>query len=271
MKKKWKLKNKIVLVLLFFLLVGTVATISFGDYQKRNLTILAYHSVMRQADDINGCYSISETVFEQQLAFLKQEGYNVITLSDALAGLDGKKNLPERPLVITFDDGYKDNFYIAMPLLHRYGFPAVIFATTDFIGQDGFLSWEDIKIAKDKGFEFGSHTVSHKQLATLSREDMQREISNSRQLLRENAGVDARFLAYPFGSYNQQTVSLLSEAGYDGACTGITGLNGKEISPYELRRINIPQSDYGVWNFRVRLLYGQLVGWYKHLKTVWLA
>ncbi len=257
------LKNKRKIFFSLMLIVFVWLGADFYQYQKKAVTVLAYHSVMREAGVINGEYSISEKDFADQLNWLKEEGYKTVALGDVARARSGGPALPDKPLVITFDDGYKDNLYIAMPLLERYGFSATVFVVTDFIGQDAFLGWDEVLVLQKKGFSIGSHTVSHQPLAAIDEASARRELEVSREKLQAQ-GIDARFLAYPHGSHSQSIQMLVREAGYLAACTGKNGVNDEKVSLYALKRINVPQSKYGLWNFKLRVLYGKLLGWASH-------
>lgn len=256
------MKNKIIVAVWLAALVCCV--LSFYNYQQRAVTVLAYHSVMREATQKNAPYSISETVFIEQMEYLREAGYSVVTMDDAILGLEGKKLLPTKPLVITFDDGYKDNFYIAWPILQRFDYPATIFVATSLIATDGFMTWQDIEAAYKAGILFSSHTVSHKALADLSDGQIIFELKQSKLLFDENVDINIKYLAYPFGSYKKEMFPILKEAGYDAAFTGHLGTSSPKTDLYELERVNIVQ-ETGKYQFRLKLFAAQVIGWLKYL------
>ena len=259
---KLGLKSKILIVVL--LLVVVLAFVSFYNYQQKALTVLAYHSVMLEAKEKNAPYSISEAVFVEQMEYLKTAGYHVVSMQDAITGLQGQRELPTKPLVLTFDDGYKDNFYIAWPILQRYDYPATVFVATSLLATEGFMTWQDIKAAHDDGIHFASHTINHKALGKLPADEVRFELAQSKRLFKDNVNIDIEYLAYPFGSYNEAMFPILEETGYKAAFTGNLGTSSHKTKLYELERVNIVQQT-GYYQFRVKLLAAQVIGWLKYL------
>ena len=249
-----------------FLFIFICFSYSFYTYQKKAVIILTYHSVMKTVSEINGEFSINEKDFEKQMLFLKNAGYNVISLTDALEGIKGNKELPDNPTVLTFDDGYRDNFYIAWPILKKYDFTATVFLAVKYVDTDGFLSWDDINAVKAKGLDFQSHTYSHVALGSLGKEEVLKELTLSKKVAKEKADINMTVLAYPFGSYNSEVFNALKTADYEGACIGKLGTNDKKTQLYELKRVNVSQSEYGMLKFRARLYVAKIFGWLRYIK-----
>lgn len=255
-------KSKIIIGVLVLILGFSL--VSFYNYQNKALTVLAYHSVMREAKEKNAPYSISENVFVEQMEYLQSAGYHVVTIDDAIKGLQGEKELPTKPLLLTFDDGYKDNFYIMWPILQRYNYPATVFVATSLIATEGFMTWKDIKAAHDDGIDFASHTINHKALANLTDDEIRFELAQSKRLFKDNLDIEIEYLAYPFGSYNQAMFPILQETGYKAAFTGNLGTSSEKTQVYELERVNIVQ-ETGKYQFRLKLLAAQVIGWLKYI------
>ncbi|SDF68630.1 polysaccharide deacetylase family protein [Sporolituus thermophilus] len=212
--------------------------------------ILAYHMV----DPAPEVYSVDPAAFEEQMRYLAREGYTAISLAELLDGLAGKRALPAKPIVITFDDGYRDNYTVALPILEKYNFKATVFVIAGQVGRSGYLTWEEIKDMQRRHVEIGSHTLSHAALTALTLPERQREIGLSKQMLERHLGTPVEFLAYPYGKFDPALFPLLQEAGYRGACSGIAGLNFQGDNAYRLKRVNIPRPRYGLWEFKLRLL-----------------
>ncbi len=165
--------------------------------------VLMYHEIADIAATPSRL-AVSPDVFADQLAYLRDAGFNAITagaLSAILA--DGAGDLPERPVVLTFDDGYGDFYSQAMPLLKQHGFTGTLFMTTGWIGKEGekkrMLNWRELAEAEQAGIEIGAHTCKHPQLDQLPENLMREELYVSKSLLEDNLGLKVPGLAYPFG------------------------------------------------------------------------
>ncbi|MPN14596.1 hypothetical protein SDC9_161923 [bioreactor metagenome] len=157
-------------------------------------------------------------------------------------------------MIITFDDGYEDNYRTALPILEKYRFKATVFIISDAVGQPGYLTWEQIKAMQGRQTEIGSHTAGHVALAETGYQEKSRQFRKSKQVLEQQLGTPVEFLAYPFGSYDADVFPLLQEAGYRGACTGIPGFNRLDQEAFTLRRISVPRPKFGLLEFKLRLI-----------------
>lgn len=218
-------------------------------YPPQGVTVLAYHMI----NDGESAYSVSPEKFEEQLAYLKREGYTTISLLEFAKAKKGKFTLPEKPLVITFDDGYADNYTTALPLLEKYGMKASVFMVVNDIGKERYLSLQQLKEMARKNIEIGSHTANHLPLITLSPEKKKEEIELSKLLMEWKGIGTIFFLAYPNGLYDEECQEFLLECNYLGALTGNSGLNTAATNPYLLHRINVPNPVLGLTEFKLRL------------------
>lgn len=216
------------------------------DFQQTKKTfkvpILAYHHIKKTSPTDNATekiLSVSPDDFEKQLKFLRFWGYNSISLLDLFEAFYYDKKLPPRPIVITFDDGYKDFKTEAIPLLEKYGFSATVFVITEKIGQKNYLSWEDIKELPQKGIEVAAHTKTHPHLNLLSVEKIDEEVIASKEILENELGFKVHFFSYPYGIYNDQIIERLKKAGYLGAVTLKYNINQYSNKPFELNRVEI--------------------------------
>lgn len=176
--------------------------------QSFDLPVLMYHHV----GDPESRYQISMWRFEEQLDWLQENGYTTITLAEAYDALLGRGTLPDRPVVLTFDDGYVSHWDAAVAL-DRRGMRGVFFVT---LGHPRMADWQ-IKDLSGRGHEIGSHTISHPDLTTLSDEALAYELNASRSQLETIAGRPIEFFAYPYGAWNHRVVSAVQAAGYRGA------------------------------------------------------
>ncbi len=215
-----------------------------------DVPILNYHKI----DTLYHALSIPPQEFEEQMAYLYQNGFTTITPEDLMAYLNHGKALPEKPILITFDDGYLDNYTNAYPIMKKYGFTATIFLVTNLVGHDErFMTWDQVREMQQDGFVFGSHTVSHTPLTKLTREQAMEELVNSRKEIEHQLGTKARYFAYPTGAYNLQVEEMVKQAGYKAAFTIRYGQAGTDSNPYALERIPIFRGQQTFRSFFVRL------------------
>jgi peptidoglycan/xylan/chitin deacetylase (PgdA/CDA1 family) len=185
--------------------------------ENKGLRILCYHKVN---DEEKNYLTVPVSSFQNQMDFLAREGYQTLSLNDLLSG---KENI--KGVVITFDDGYEDNFLNAYPIMKKYGFKGTIFCVADQIGKKPYLNLDQIREMRTAGFEFGSHTVSHVNLRKADSDTKWREISDSKEKLEALFHEEVHFFCYPFGEYDPEAVHLVSEAGYKAAVSNIPGAN----------------------------------------------
>ncbi len=200
---------------------------------------------------------VSPALFDELLGALRTWGYASITLEQWLAWRNGKGTLPERPVVITFDDGYRSNRDIAWPILKRHGFSATIFLVSDYLGrtnawdadelQEPLLTAADVRELRAEGMAFGSHTRTHVALPHLDRDAAFAELRLSREALEALLHEPVRVLCYPYGKQNAQVRKVALEAGYDAAVRGLGRLNAKGQDPLELRRIKLDNRSSAGW------------------------
>lgn len=241
-----KRTNKLAIWAAALLVAGVVWLL----YPARGTLILEYHKICEDASP----YAVSPAEFDKQLQYLADEGYTAISMQEYATAAAGQGVLPAKPVVITFDDGYDNNYTEALPLLERHGMKGTVFVVSGYVEQyPGYLSWPQILEMQRRGMEIGSHTANHVQLDTLSPDEQRKEITESKAVLEQHIGRPVEFLAYPFGGYTAVTEKLLQEAGYTGACTGESGLNRGGDKPYALKRVYIPNSRWGLWEFKLRL------------------
>jgi len=206
--------------------------------------ILMYHHVRDlpiTSTEIDKKLSVSPATFEKQLIYFKNKGYKTIKVRDLIDYLSGKKiNLPKNPLIFTFDDGYRDFYTVAWPLLKKYNFGATIFLIVGTIGGHAYMTTEMIKsLATDSNIEIGSHTLHHYSLVLIDEKSQKEEIEKSKEELEKITGQSIEIFSYPYGQYNQEIVKLIEEAGYRAALTTHFGSLHTASNLMELRRIRV--------------------------------
>jgi len=223
------------------------------------IPILMYHSISEAKEGDRRPYFRTRTaprVFRQQVRFLWQHGYRAISLSDALREFRSGGTTSTRYVVLTFDDGYADFYTEAYPVLREYGYTATVFLATAYIGDEpkqfdgaACLTWSQVGDLHRAGVEFGSHTVTHPQLADLTPAGVERELRASKAVIEGRIGAEVASFAYPFAfpahrpGFRQVLHCQLSDAGYlTGVCTTVGTATGRS-HPFFLERLPVNSLD----------------------------
>lgn len=201
-----------------------------------DIPVLLYHRV----GDTKGHMTVTTKRFATDLENLKEMGFSTITLDLFRQYMaDPETPLPENPLMISFDDGYQDNYLNAYPLLREYGMTAAFYIITGMVGEEDRLTSAHIREMAANGMSIGSHTVSHRELGELETEEAAAELSLSRLYLEGLLQRSVNFVAYPKGSYNEFTAKLANESAYNGGFSVEYGTCSHSSNPYALRRIPV--------------------------------
>ncbi|HBH96976.1 MAG TPA: hypothetical protein DDX89_04175 [Candidatus Omnitrophica bacterium] len=223
------------------------------------IVALTFHDVIadgeRAETDDDRFYRLATREFEQLLAHLRRLGYHTASSRAFRAWQRGAGTLPDRTVVLTFDDGYASHFEVVAPLLMRYRFSGTFFVPVDRIGQPGSLTWEHLHRLVFLGMEIGSHGASHRPLTALSGAQLDEELTRSKSVLEAHLGVPIRALAAPGGFWNQRVAEAVRRAGYEVAWVSTIGTNGSETHPMALRRVVVRQP------FSVERLVAMVEGW----------
>ena len=249
------LLSALLILPLLLLLVGVVLM-----HSSPGVPVLNYHQVEQK----NGNpLTLWPDQFEAQMAYLAEEGYTPITIDEMMDALEHGTPLPEKPVIITFDDGYADNYEYAYPILKKYGFKATIFLIYDFTNAyPNYLTWEQIDEMKQSGLiRFESHTMTHANLAELdSADELHHEIADSHDLLSEKIGYDMHYIAYPGGRVNPEIEEITRAAGYRGGFTVHYGLSTPTEGRYQMDRIPIFGANmHTLTRFKLRLAFAPLI------------
>ena len=230
------------------------AAIIFILPEPEGFPILEYHQVTDEPlDPVFEIYNVPPAEFAAQLDYLQAEGYTTITLQDFMRVVHGKGKLPEKPIVLTFDDGYEDNYKTMLPILEAHKMTAVVYVITNEIGKAGYLNLDEIKDMQRRGLEIGSHTSDHLPLTEQDKITQRRQVSESKTFL-DWSGLETIYsLSYPNGEFNSEIEKILREENYLTAVTGEAGLNTLETNPLELYRVHIRKPRFGLTEFKFRL------------------
>lgn len=239
-----------------FALGSAVVGVGPGGRLTPGLRILTYHRV---TDDPGDPFAVAPPDFRVQMEQVAATGASM-PLEDALQELGrGEDDRPR--IVLTFDDGTRDFLTDALPVLSRLNLPAMLYVSPARVGEDGFLSWEDLLAVSAAGVRIGSHGMDHRSLGRMTSQEACFQVNESRRVLEDRLGIAVTSLAYPFGTlrdYNEAVKRDLRNAGYRSACTSVNGVNSRSSDMLELRRTKIEQADAPI--FRT-ILSGGLDGW----------
>lgn len=201
------------------------------------IPILMYHSISNE--DPDNSLLVPPSMFDEQMAWLANNNFTAMSLDDVLDSMTTGK-LPKRPVVVTFDDGYADNYTEAFPILKKHNLKGTFFIITDYVDQDSYyMSSDMLKEMNQAGMEIENHTSNHLELNQLSKEDQIASINNGQTFLRNVIGVDANYLCYPVGKYDDITLDVSKELGIKAAVTTQSGISSTCNGAYELKRMRL--------------------------------
>ncbi|HKW79346.1 MAG TPA: polysaccharide deacetylase family protein [Candidatus Limnocylindria bacterium] len=178
-------------------------------------------------------------LFEQHLAYLRDQGFTTISAPALWGALNGRAALPARPVVLTFDDGYADAYTNAFPLLKKYGFNGTFFITVNLIGRPGYLTWDQVRELDAGGMDIESHAMDHRPMSAFSLAGLAYEMGQARTTLAEQVGHEVLFFAYPSGDYNATALQGVAANGYAAAFVKGGGSSQSIDWRYTLRRTRI--------------------------------
>jgi peptidoglycan/xylan/chitin deacetylase (PgdA/CDA1 family) len=241
---------------------------------KPGIPILMYHKVGTPppGSKLKKLW-VSVGMFRKQMAYLKQRGYTPIIFKDIYAHWDRQTPLPKNPVLITFDDGYANNFELAAPILKEFGFPATLYVVVQTVGWDNkwhdpasetripMVSWTQLKDMRAAGWEIGSHTMSHSNLQKIELKNVAIELEKSRSVLAEFLGETPDSFAYPYGS-GADVEAIRNKAKDAGYRTSVSVHPGKwtldefRAEPHLLPRVFV-RGDENMFDFHIQMRSGK--------------
>lgn len=216
------------------------------------VSVLMYHMI---GDQQGNAAIMSEANLRMQMNYLRDHGYHPITMQELYDYVTKGAPLPEKPVCITFDDGYLDSYTIVYPLMKEYGFPWTLFVITDDVGQPyNRMTWAQLKeMADSHTVTISNHTLSHPKLHNLkTAEEKRKEIVEANMALKYHLGIDNPWLAYPYGDYDDEVIEICKKAGIKMAVTTDSGRVHVGSYPYDLKRVYIG-NDISIGRFSERL------------------
>ena len=229
----------------------------FVKQDAKNIPILMYHSISQPAESADPGFKalcVPPTVFETQIDYLYRSGYTFLSVTQLVDALKGNVALPDRPIVLTFDDGYADFYSHALPVLSRYHASATLYIATAFVERTSLwlrwkeeaghpvLTWSQIVEISNSGIECGAHTHSHPKLDRLPLAMARDEIRRSKDLLEQHLSQQVTSFAYPYGLYTSGVQQLVKEAGFTSACAVNNAMCSEKADHFTLDRLMVTPS-----------------------------
>ncbi|MDH5718777.1 MAG: polysaccharide deacetylase family protein [Spirochaetia bacterium] len=226
------------------------------------IPVICYHHIVSDnwESKEKNIFHLTKNQFQMQINWLKENGYATITLNEFNKYLNKESvKLPEKPILITFDDGRKNFFTNAKPVLDSAQYKAVLFIYPNpiNINHDSFLTWQQIQTLYNEGHDIQSHTYTHPLLDRMSLSSQSKEFQLSKKTIEQKLNSNVQWLAYPFGAYNADTKNELKKADYEGAFTVFSGSNFPGEDKYSLKRILIT-SNLSISNLKNKIMTSNL-------------
>ncbi len=240
-------KKIIIVVFLICALISIFYFICFKRYNDKTF-IITYHKIEKFKEGLLGL-AVSPENFDRQMKYLYSRGYRTISLNELIEILKVNGKIPKKVFVITFDDGYENNYSAAYPILKKYNFKATIFLNAGAIGKnymypsskrpEKHLSANQI-VEMSSFLDFGSHSMSHVKLSQLPDNEILRELTESKKVIEEIIKKPIDTFCYPFGDYSHEVVNITKSV-YSGACTTNPDLIDSNSDAYTLPRFNFKE------------------------------
>lgn len=209
---------------------------------KYVVPVVMYHHVAPGSND--RADTVSPETFYKHLEYLSKNGFDVLTLDEYVTRKKNNEEFSHKSVVITFDDGYVDNYTYAYKELVKYNFPATFFLPSQLMGlRDTHLTWDQIREMTQNQMSIGGHGHTHKYLPELTEEQQRFEITESKKILEEQTGVSVNHFAYPIGGFNDSIKKMVEQAGYISAVATNRGTDRFNYDLFEINRVRLSDDD----------------------------
>jgi peptidoglycan/xylan/chitin deacetylase (PgdA/CDA1 family) len=225
------------------------------------VTVLNYHHFLEDCDSL---LCLPPAIFDQQMKYLKNNGYRTVTMEDLAGFLQYRQALPKKSVMITIDDGYRSAYEVACPILKKYGFTATLFIYTDYVGvSDKAITWDQLRELHADGFQIGSHTISHSDL-TMKKEGesekdysarLKKELIDSKRIIDSKLTQNTIAIAFPFGRYDESILSMAQQAEYELGFSVEGGGNPFFADALCLKRTQIMKKDLDSFIAKLNTFY----------------
>jgi len=217
------------------------------SFSQKKVPILTYHSI----DDRGTILSMPPEKFLYQMQVIKDRSFNTISLEQLITCIRENQPFPDKSVAITFDDGFKNIYQTAYPILKKFGLKATVFLVPGCVSRSSewnahveglrsidLINWDEAKEMSENNIDFGSHTVHHRDLSKVPLSMAREEIIKSRLIIQQHIGKDVPFFAYPYGSFNQEVRTIVEQT-YKAALTTTLGFVDRKSSLFALPRIDM--------------------------------
>jgi peptidoglycan/xylan/chitin deacetylase (PgdA/CDA1 family) len=204
--------------------------------------ILMYHYIRvspNPSDRLGFNLSVTPADFSRQMDWLAENGYHPVDFDDLRGYLLGREDLPSRPVILTFDDGYRDMYTTAFPILRSHQFKAVSYIVSGFVNSPQYVTADQVMEMDVNGIQIGAHTVSHADLTRVSAPDLRREVFESKASLEALVGHPVLDFCYPTGKFNDAVVRIVQEAGFQTATTTQPGVAHSAAERFVWTRVRV--------------------------------
>lgn len=210
------------------------------------IPILMYHHIADlpiDATELRMTWTVSPKSFDAQMQYLARNGFRTISMAQLVAHLKYRQPLPAKPIIISFDDGWQEQYTTAFPILTKYGLSATFFVYTRPLDHTEFMTWAQVRELDAAGMDIQSHSITHPRLRTLAPDAAFKEIAESKAILEKRLGKPVIAFCYPFGEYNNAIIEMVKRAGYESAVTLASGYRQRAEEIYTLRRLRVSYRD----------------------------
>ncbi len=236
-KKDVHPKNTLAFALLVIAMISWFQStpVIASETPPQPIPIFLYHHIR----NVKERWSVSPSLFEEEVKYLFDYGYHSVAMDAYENAVQNHTELPKKPVVLTFDDGYEDMYTHALPILQKYGMVGTFYIITGFVGTNGFLTWDQLSEMQKAGMEIGGHTVHHVFLANLPMNMAKEEIEKCKSELEKHLGNKITSFAYPFNDHNKTVEKLVEQAGYTNAVIVDIHYGDDPTNPYSIPRITV--------------------------------
>ncbi|TPQ18940.1 polysaccharide deacetylase family protein [Streptomyces sporangiiformans] len=229
------------------------------------MPILMYHAVSTAPNDATRALSVAPEAFAEQIALIDDLGFTPVSTAQLAQWWRATGPLPDRPVLITFDDGYEGVHRHALPVLAKHGFASTLFVSTGWLrgtydtggGLDTMLDWDQVRELAGEGVEIGGHSHTHPQLDQLTDDALRFELTRCREIVADELGTAPVSFAYPYGYSSRRVREAVREAGYAQALAVGNALARRRQGPYALQRVTVHRNT-GIEEFE-RLVEGRAI------------
>ena len=215
----------------------------------REIPILTYHGVEGQTQVGRSMtpgeivYLLKQESFEMQMEFLADHDFQSLLIDDLIENPNGFSNQSRKSVCLTFDDGFSSDYSVVFPLLKKLQLRGTFFIVTSFVGNPGYVTWEQLREMRDNGMSIQSHSHSHPRLTQCTASEVSFELAKSKSLLEENLASPVHIFCVPFGHWQEEFTPFLNEYGYLALCTSQSGVNCPPYDLYSLKRLSMRRTD----------------------------